>query len=180
MNIFRFWILLSFMWLSSSAALAQATFDTNNMLDQHNAVRRNAVPVPNPPLPDLTWDTRLAAEAARHAARCRFQHDDNAGPDIGENLYLHSSIDALVSPTSVVESWASEVRDYRLKPLAWEDQGTGHYTQIVWADTLSVGCGMAICPNFIWSSGRRGGQIWVCRYAPQGNIVGQLPYQTAR
>lgn len=172
----RFCILLSLVWLPGGAAWAQPAFDTNSMLEEHNAVRRNAVPAPNPPLDDMTWDTQLAADAAQYAARCKFQHDNDPGPDIGENLYLHSSTDALESPASVVESWASEVQIYRLKPIAWEDQGTGHYTQIVWADTQLVGCGVAVCPNFTWSSGRRGGQIWVCRYNPQGNIVGKLPY----
>jgi pathogenesis-related protein 1 len=43
----------------------------------------------------------------------------------------------------------------------------GHYTQIVWRDTTSVGCAAQSCPQ---------GEIWVCDYSPPGNYVGQHPY----
>ena len=46
-------------------------------------------------------------------------------------------------------------------------QSCGHYTQVVWANTLSVGCGVAVCPT---------GTIVVCNYAPPGNYVGEKPY----
>ncbi|MBV9296765.1 MAG: hypothetical protein JO145_14435, partial [Acidobacteriaceae bacterium] len=43
----------------------------------------------------------------------------------------------------------------------------GHYTQVVWRDTREVGCGMV-------HDARR--EVWVCDYAPYGNIVGERPY----
>jgi hypothetical protein len=41
-------------------------------------------------------------------------------------------------------------------------KGTGHFTQIVWRGTRVVGCGVASCS---------GKALWVCRYAPAGNVV---------
>ena len=45
--------------------------------------------------------------------------------------------------------------------------GSGHYTQIVWRSTVEVGCAVA-------RSGLH--EVWVCRYSPPGNVVGQRPY----
>ena len=41
----------------------------------------------------------------------------------------------------------------------------GHYTQIVWRTTITVGCGVA--------SGCSGSfpQVWVCDYLPAGNMI---------
>lgn len=43
----------------------------------------------------------------------------------------------------------------------------GHYTKVVWRTTRAVGCGVGF-------DGDR--QIWVCEYAPPGNIAGAPPY----
>jgi hypothetical protein len=43
----------------------------------------------------------------------------------------------------------------------------GHYTQIVWRNTKSVGCAVAR---------GKGVEVWVCNYDPPGNYAGQRPY----
>ena len=43
----------------------------------------------------------------------------------------------------------------------------GHFTQIIWAATEEVGCGVA---------GGMRRQFWVCFYLPPGNFAGQKPY----
>ena len=47
---------------------------------------------------------------------------------------------------------------------------TGHYTQIVWRDTLQVGCARGNCPNITF------GNTIVCNYGPGGNIGDDPPY----
>ena len=68
-----------------------------------------------------------------------------------------------MSPTQVVDEWGAESADYnaRLDTCAPGRQ-CGHYTQLVWASTEDVGCGMAVCPSR--------GQVWVCNYRPRGNV----------
>ena len=46
---------------------------------------------------------------------------------------------------------------------------TGHYTQVAWADTYAVGCGMVsykIVDKFAYQ------RIYFCNYGPGGNYVG--------
>lgn len=44
---------------------------------------------------------------------------------------------------------------------SWHD--VGHYTQVVWKDTIRVGCA--------GSEGRDGNYRLVCRYSPAGNVM---------
>ena len=47
-------------------------------------------------------------------------------------------------------------------------EATGHFTQLVWYDTQSVGCGWSDC------NGKNGldGVLLVCNYWPAGNVLG--------
>ena len=58
--------------------------------------------------------------------------------------------------------WYAEVRgfDFRRGGFSME---TGHFTQVVWAATERVGCGVAQC---------NGMDVWVCNYDPPGNLEG--------
>ncbi len=40
---------------------------------------------------------------------------------------------------------------------------TGHFTQMVWADTRSVGCGYTACPDGVQGLGANTG-VLVCQY----------------
>jgi uncharacterized protein YkwD len=115
----------------------------------------------------LAWSDRLAAHAqkwAEHLASrgCGLQH--RPGNDAyGENLYWSS---AASSAAAVVASWASEQVDYDRRTNTCRGV-CGHYTQIVWRSTRSVGCGRARCGS---------SELWVCNYDPPGNFVGERPF----
>jgi hypothetical protein len=66
----------------------------------------------------------------------------------------------------VVASWADEARGYNVSANSCTGV-CGHYTQIVWRKTRSVGCAVAADP---------GREVWVCEYDPPGNVVGYRPY----
>lgn len=145
------------------------------MLAAHNSVRhRHGVP-------PMTWSRPLARDAAAWAdhlalqRHCEMHHARGTGE--GENLFWASPVSwsdgrrdiQSVTPAQVVKSWASEEADYdyagnRCRP----GKECGHYTQIVWKNSREVGCAMRVC--------RDKSQIWVCRYSPPGNWVGDRPY----
>jgi pathogenesis-related protein 1 len=130
------------------------------MLAAHNAVRATQAVRP------LTWSDKLAAHAQDWAetllARDEFMHRPKS--PYGENLFAIEGASA--SPEKVVEAWASESRDYDYATNKCR-KVCGHYTQLVWAGTKTVGCGVA-------RNSRR--EIWVCNYDPPGNYVGKRPY----
>jgi hypothetical protein len=132
------------------------------MLRAHNELRSARKIRP------LKWSASLAESAqqwAEHLAAIGvMQH--NLELRTGQNLYVIHG--ATTRPALVVRRWAEESRDYR-EPEKYCRLGAicGHFTQIIWAETEEVGCGVA--------SGERG-QFWVCYYLPPGNVVGEKPY----
>jgi pathogenesis-related protein 1 len=130
------------------------------ILAAHNAVRSRHS------LPPLVWSPRLASVAKRWADHLlssgQFRH--NMDLPYGENLYMIEG--GLARGSEVVRQWAAESSNFDRRSNVCRGV-CGHYTQIVWRDTQSVGCAAA-------TSGRR--QVWVCEYNPPGNIVGERPY----
>ena len=135
----------------------------------HNQVR-SAVDT-NSPLPPLEWSCEIAAVAQAYADElagrgCPLEHSKN---DYGENLYWASG----GNPTAAdaVEAWAAEERCYTYGEFPNTCTGAcsscGHYTQIVWRESTSLGCGQASCGNE---------RVWVCNYDPPGNFLGERPY----
>jgi pathogenesis-related protein 1 len=160
------------------ALTAQALdIDADQMVAAHNRWRRTVN------APSLTYSTELAASAQewadhlKQSNQCRMQHSK---PDdrYGENLYWASAIEwsdgrrelQRVSPKKVVDDWGSERKDYDYKSNSCTaGKMCGHYTQVIWKSTTTVGCAIAVCENTLE-------QVWVCQYQPPGNWVGQKPY----
>lgn len=137
------------------------------ILQQHNTYRKDLQ------LPDLTWSPALAADAlawGRHLATIdNGQHDAAIRGKEGENLWWGTA-DAY-SYTDMVAMWGNEKSSFKYG--IYPDVATrksavvGHYTQIVWKNTNSVGCALV---------GNGKTDFLVCRYSAPGNIVGQSPY----
>ncbi len=114
----------------------------------------------------LRWSAPLARHAqqwADHLAQkgCALEHRRTDA--YGENIFWSS---APSSATEVVAEWAAEASNYDHRKNSCK--GTcGHYTQVVWAESRSFGCGSARCGE---------AELWVCNYDPPGNVVGQSPY----
>lgn len=136
----------------------------------HNMVRANVNPAAATPIPDLQWDDALGDVAQAYAEGCVFEH--SMGP-YGENLFASTNA---TPPESVVQDWASEVAAYDYASNGCSGV-CGHYTQVVWADSKKLGCGVANCTeNSPFGAQFPTWQLWVCNYDPPGNFVGKKPY----
>ena len=105
----------------------------------------------------LTWSPTLASAAQTYANGCVFAH--SGAPDVGENLCKGHA-----TWTACMTAWAAEERFYNYSSPGFSAQ-TGHFTQMVWASTSTIGCGSAPCG---------GSPLYVCQYAPPGNVIGQF------
>lgn len=127
--------------------------------------------------PALAMKAQAWADNLKRNNYCRMQHSNPNG-NYGENLFWASARKysdgrkelQKVSPETVVNSWASEKVDFdyannRCRP----GKVCGHYTQVVWRSTTTVGCGMATCEE-------TQNQVWVCQYQPAGNRINRKPY----
>jgi hypothetical protein len=134
------------------------------MLDSHNQERAAVGVAP------LRWDPVLASAAQDYArqlaATGKWGHSDaRTRRGQGENLWMGTR--GAFTSERMVADWASEKRMFRagLFPAVtttrnWAD--VGHYTQIVWRETTSVGCALE-------SSAAH--DYLVCRYGPGGNVM---------
>ncbi|CAI6341808.1 unnamed protein product [Periconia digitata] len=121
--------------------------------------------------PPLTWNATLASTATKWSERCIFEH---SGGDTGENL---SS--GYANASAAVIAWGDERDAYDFEKGEF-DLSTGHFTQLVWKETESVGCGRARCDGDKGKKKmkKRGdkapGWFVVCEYWPRGNVLTQF------
>lgn len=79
-----------------------------------------------------------------------------------------------------MEAWGEEGRRYDFHNpndgKEGDDGSTGHFSQLVWRSTESVGCGRGEC------RGRNGVPGWlvVCEYWPAGNVEGEFGEEVGR
>jgi hypothetical protein len=148
---------------------------------RHNDVR--AMVATAEPLPPLVWDAELAATAAAWAAGCRDQQvptgliDHNPdrsksfGYYVGENVFGRSGAPGSGTAQAAVDDWAAERASYDGASHTCQAGATcGHYTQIVWRNTLRVGCAIQDCASLAFRA------TVVCDYGPGGNVTGEQPY----
>lgn len=149
--------------------------EINKILSAHNAIRAEHG------LVELKWSDDLSENATQWVGKlasergCKMAHSYISG--LGENLFWSSPLVytqsrreiANVNPLDVVNAWAAEKKYYSLGSNRCSfGQVCGHYTQLIWRDTVKVGCAKAICDDK--------SQVWSCNYSPPGNYVGQKPY----
>ncbi|XP_050210997.1 pathogenesis-related protein 1B-like [Mercurialis annua] len=131
-------------------------------LNAHNAARAQ-VGVSN-----IVWDNTVAAYAQNYAnsriSDCNLVHSN--GP-YGENLAKGSS--SSMTGTAAVNLWVAEkpYYDYGSNTCTGGKQCL-HYTQVVWQNSVRVGCARVQCTNGWW--------FVTCNYDPPGNYIGQKPY----
>ncbi|KAE8708015.1 pentatricopeptide repeat-containing protein [Hibiscus syriacus] len=136
--------------------------EIKQILKAHNEARAHE----SEPL--YVWDESLALYARQWADKrindCRIVHSN--GP-YGENIFLaakdHWSI------PKAVKSWVNEEKYYdKESNVCQPGKMCGHYTQIVWRDTMKVGCARVKC--------EMGGVFIMCSYDPPGNYQDENPF----
>ena len=148
--------------VSAQTAKIATEEEAQSLLATHNEWRAEVGVAP------LTWSIALSESAKIWATtlekKCEFRHSQN---NYGENLWRGTS--GYFSPADAVNSWGSEKEDYNYsKNKCKTGKVCGHYTQIVWENTKSVGCATMNCDGMT---------TWVCQYDPPGNWVGEKPYE---
>ncbi|XP_046352475.1 GLIPR1-like protein 1 [Haliotis rufescens] len=148
--------------------------EKQNIVDKHNEYRR----IPNAAdMLLMSWDNELEALAQGWAAQCKFAHNPNrtiasSTSPIGENLSIKAPS---YNEVSSVTSWYNEVSDYTYSSNTCSAT-CGHYTQVIWASSYKIGCGIKFCST-IEGSTITNGYVVICNYLPAGNFRGEKPYK---
>ncbi|KAH6671087.1 CAP domain-containing protein [Halenospora varia] len=153
--------IVSTITLTGSAAVPTVTSTTfiddktfkNDMLVAHNFYRAQHGAAA------LVWNDTSAKYAADWAKGCVFEH---SGGPTGENLVAGAS-----NATTSINVWGLERTSYNWNKPGFQE-ATGHFTQLVWKNTTTVGCGRTSCQG----KNKTPGWYVVCEYFPAGNVVG--------
>ncbi|KAM0327487.1 hypothetical protein ACHAQA_005775 [Verticillium albo-atrum] len=133
------------------------------IINTHNTFRRQHRGV------DLKWNATLATFAktyldSKGKGKNQCPPFAHSGGPYGENLAIGYG-----NPTGAVNAWGNERALYDFNKAVYS-AATGHFTQMVWRDTKTVGCARKYCTT--------GAQIkgWylACEYFPRGNIQGRF------
>jgi len=181
--------------LVAASATAQLTLPQEQAaLDGHNEIRSDVASglVGDEPkatdMVKLDWDDDLALVAQNWVDRCTWGHNANRtseyGALVGGNTYVGENIAFYATngtPPNLIDValglWFDEHANYTYGPYA-SGGGTGHYTQLVWADTHRVGCALAVCPGSPFGYPTFTAYYIGCDYAEGGNYRGLYPYET--
>jgi len=145
---------------SASVAPADTTSNYQSILDRHNKYRcMHGVPL-------MMWDDRIAQNAQLWAdtTGTNFEHSsleqrNIAGiGSVGENLAMG------VTDAKAVDAFYNEIKYTNGGLVTQFSTEAGHYTQVVWKDSVKLGCGI-------------NGQLLVCQYASPGNYEAMFSYQ---
>lgn len=127
----------------------------------------------------MSWNVEAAQQAQRYAEQCVFlQHNDpqenvvtNLGT-CGQNLF----VSAQKTPWFfALKNWFVEYQNFTYGAPVRDLKAVGHYTQMVWATSHNLGCGIAYCSGGPWGHFYN----YVCHYCPGGNFltIVQYPYK---
>ncbi|XP_037494552.1 pathogenesis-related protein PRB1-3-like [Jatropha curcas] len=119
-------------------------------------------------LPPLKWSNKIAKFAStwprKRGKDCAFIHSNS---HYGENLFWGSRKDR--KPGDTVAAWAAEKCYYNhMTNTCTENKDCLHYTQMVWKQSLELGCARVICAS--------GDTFFTCNYHPHGNVIGEKPF----
>lgn len=180
-------VLLALTAYSTVFAVQLSQDEKNTILRKHNEARCAVSPAASN-MARLVWDSKIEQVAQRYADSCPgYAHNGQRSAwyaEIGGSGYVGENLAwGYDTAGDATDAWIDERTHYKYQIFDttlnaagcdtgnWS--GCGHYTQIIWANTVRVGCARITnkCDNI-------GGGDWfyVCNYVSGGNYVGQFPY----
>ncbi|XP_075867351.1 glioma pathogenesis-related protein 1 [Nelusetta ayraudi] len=174
-------------WGSASVPdITQQSF-IDECVKEHNVARSSVRPGARG-MKDMSWDDSLARVAKAWAEQCMFEHNPKRGREIltysnissvGENIWMGTPA-SIFSVEGAIKQWVDEKQQYNYESNTCSGV-CGHYKQVVWATSDKLGCSAHLCRSGVKKTryADKEGVIFVCNYAPAGNIVGQRPYVSA-
>ncbi|XP_068631454.1 uncharacterized protein [Battus philenor] len=131
----------------------------------------------------IVWSDDLAYSAQRWVDQC----DSSTRPDkeddcrnlesskVGQNIATMSNLSSNFNIDSFIEMWYMQSQDYSgsVSYYNQSDYKSKYFTQLIWADTDSVGCGQA---SFYVKNLHKILRRLVCNFSPKGNIHGKPIY----
>ncbi|XP_070381702.1 scoloptoxin SSD976-like [Dermacentor albipictus] len=170
--------------------------EKKDFLRRHNKLRslvamgrlRGYKPAAN--MYELVWDDELAEVAQALADQCGDMMHDRADARFtrrfrltGQNLASERRSNDVrkIGSLGFVDTWFKEHRDYppyqvkHFEP-SFGPRPTGHFTQVIWADTRYLGCGFTMFRMKGDLSVMPYQKHYVCNYADSGNIKGRPVY----
>jgi hypothetical protein len=159
----------------SETGSAFSSGEAADLVEFHNKAREEAGVAPVKWSPELArFAQQWADEVARTGQPAHRPREGEHKQRYGENIAW--GMGGGYGVHQGAESWYDEKKFYeRGTPIPPpEDFGAfraGHYTQMVWKDTTTIGAGKAT----IQGGKLKGWLVVVCNYDPPGNISGQKP-----
>ncbi|KAF3768874.1 hypothetical protein M406DRAFT_355061 [Cryphonectria parasitica EP155] len=161
---------------SASSAATSPTDFAGIAVYQHNIHRANSS------APDVTYNDTAAGYAATLAARCVFEHDVTIGVTdgqaYGQNIAYIAGSDLTTDintflASSITNSWFDNEIElypgYGSEPDMTLFDSWGHYSQVVWKGSNSIGCAVQACEAGTLDADYPG-FFSVCNYWPAGNV----------
>uniref|UniRef100_A0A2N9FUH4 SCP domain-containing protein n=2 Tax=Fagus sylvatica TaxID=28930 RepID=A0A2N9FUH4_FAGSY len=159
MGFSKFLLAICFM-VSTLIHVSLAQNSHQDFVNAHNAARAKVGVGP------IRWNYTIAAYAQAYANKrigdCNLEHSMGPyGECLAEGYGIFSAVDA-------VNLWVSEKKYYNYKSNSCVGDECRHYTQVVWRNSVHLGCARVKCNN---------GWLFVtCNYDPPGNYEGERPY----
>ncbi|CAH1107671.1 unnamed protein product [Psylliodes chrysocephalus] len=173
-------------------AISLTNEDKQFILNVHNELRKRVATgketIRNQPsssnMKALNYNSELGSIAQCCTNTCTFNHDKCrrtasyswVGQNLGLKSYSGTSGDYKIVMNSTIRAWYAEVKDFDpswVSSFRSYDKTVGHYTQVVWAETKEVGCGMTTYVENGWYN-----FLFACNYGPGGNMAGSPVYKT--
>ncbi|UNI14931.1 hypothetical protein JDV02_001509 [Purpureocillium takamizusanense] len=148
--------------------------DLNNALATVNQARQAKGVRPLQWDPDLagyaqTWANFMASDsvAFSHAPS---QYRQNQGENIYDRESGQGDFEYDNPVLTAMRSWLSQAPLYDDKPVTGHEKWL-HWSQCMWSNTTHIGCARAYSISTAY-------KVYdVCRFYPQGNIVGEKPFE---